>query len=139
MINSLLNPEALFHHLGPSSALAHKEDFETKYGTERPVKFSEDIYRMVYERTKVLFPQSSDSEIEKYLFKRYDMVAPPLDRNLEVKGRVTFYFKSLHYEGDVKLINTDKYEDMAWVPKPEMNKFLSREDFSKFIHTFGLH
>ena len=118
MINTLLNPEALFHHMGPNAALALTENFEDKIVTERPVKFSEDIYRMVHARTKVLFPQSSDADIEKYLFKRYDMVAPPEDRHLEVQGRVTFYFKSLHYEGDVKLINTDKYEDLAWVPKP---------------------
>ena len=51
-----------------------------------------------------------------------------------MSGVRTYYFDAYHIRGlpEFTFEETD-YEDYAWVPKPEMNKYFTRERFEVFI------
>ncbi len=51
-----------------------------------------------------------------------------------LNGVRTFYFGAYHKNG-IPEIDTNVYEDFAWVPKPEINKFLARDYFDEFKYT----
>lgn len=46
-------------------------------------------------------------------------------------GKKIYYYQAFHDVGPVE--NIYDFEDYAWVPKPKMNKFLSRDDFHFFM------
>jgi hypothetical protein len=56
IIRDTIGANILFHHLGPSPALCHTTKDGELPTLSRPTFFSEDIYNMIFERTKVLFP-----------------------------------------------------------------------------------
>lgn len=55
-------------------------------------------------------------------------------KNAFLSGVRTYYFDAYHIRGlpEFTFENTD-YEDYAWVPKPEMNKYFTKERFEVFI------
>jgi hypothetical protein len=122
-----------FQHLGPLASLCTTHDPVKQLTLQRPLYFSEDIYNMMYERASILFPQSSPAELEKYMAKKYDMPKNPEPIEKPVVGSKTFWFKSIHLEGDINLQPDTGYDDYVWVPKKEMNKYLDRETYNTFI------
>ena len=58
-------------------------------------------------------------------------------RNKKFKGVKSFYFGARHMEGITKIVN-ENWSECAWVPRLQMNKFLSREDYDTFIHSLFL-
>ena len=59
-------------------------------------------------------------------------------RNSILSGVRTYYFDTFHLRGlpDVTFEGTD-WEETAWVPKTDMNKFLTRERFKIFNGLFS--
>jgi hypothetical protein len=58
-------------------------------------------------------------------------------RNKNFKGVKIFYFGARHMEGVANIFN-ENWIDHAWVPRLQMNKYLTREDYATFIHSLFL-
>jgi hypothetical protein len=52
-------------------------------------------------------------------------------------GRKIYYFNAYHDNGPLTKV-PEGYEDFAWVTKPEMNKYLDRDDFDFFMKYLNL-
>lgn len=61
-------------------------------------------------------------------------------RNSGYKGVRTYYFVSNHNRG-IPLINvtTSNWEDWAWVPKYEMNKYFDKTQYEAFINSLDVN
>jgi hypothetical protein len=126
-----------YHHLGPSPVLALKEEFEKPLTLKRPKYFEEDEYEMVFKRTQILFPRASAAEVESFLLKRYNLSRVSEANERVVKGRKTFFFRTYHVNNPFQLVENERYSDWAWVPKVDLNKYMDRENYYRFINSLN--
>jgi hypothetical protein len=136
--NELLETRILYNILGPYACLCDIRNFEKEKIVNRPRMLSEDVYELYFKRSKILFPDSDDETIEKYLMKRYYMTRNTLPVTIDLKGIKTFYFRAIYQRGVFDLKPESIYSDWAWVPKLEMNKYLTEEDYNSFIRVMSL-
>ena len=60
-------------------------------------------------------------------------------KNESLKGVRTFWFGAHHLRGVPDMVisniekNTTDYSDWAWVPKRELNKFFTKENYECFV------
>lgn len=59
--------------------------------------------------------------------------------NNHYKGVWTYYFVSMHKWGIPKLtLDKTEWEDWAWVPKYEINKYFSKDQYTTFINSLDV-
>lgn len=59
-------------------------------------------------------------------------------RNKKLKGAKTFFFGATHSEGIIEVKN-EEWSDYVWVPKLQMNKYLTRDYYNTVIHSLFLY
>lgn len=121
------------HLLGPSPVKVDIVNHKEPVPVQRPRQVYEDIYDLYFNRSKLLFPQAKDQDIEKYLMKRYSISRHVESNTKEVKGKKSFYWRALYDNGSISLKPESPYNDWAWVPKLEMNRYLDEENYYRFI------
>lgn len=132
ILKDLLGEQVKVHQWGPRPVGVYSAQFEQLEKRERPKYFQEDVYSLYLKRLKILFPKAKETDLTKYLVRKYDMSPHPEPRIREIKGKKTFYFLSHYLSGDIHLRDTEQYDDFAWVPKVEFNKYFSLQDFAQF-------
>lgn len=134
--NELLEGRLKLETMGP---LACKVDVQDKdKQVDRPRFLSEDIYDLYFKRSKILFPDSSDETIARYLKRRYNMEKNQNPQRLELKGKKTFFFRALYQDGNFGLMQDSEYDDWAWVPKLELSKYLDEDQYTRFVKVLSL-
>lgn len=99
-------------------------------------------HQATFNRTKEsIFNDLSQDQFTVMYTSKYPMCvqraaipSPELDANPYLRkclGRKILFFPALHDVGHMTSIHG--FEDWAWVPKPLLNKYLSREDFEALI------
>ena len=126
----VLLDQVSLHHLGPRPLFYTQELYSQTKTLNRPVYIEEDLYNLHFDRLKIMFPQSSDVDLERYVYLRYKMQREPEPKVRTVKGKKTFFFQSIVAKGNIQKVPED-YEDWAWVPKAHFSKYLSQEEYSK--------
>ena len=121
------------HVLGPGAVKVDIVNYEEPLILDRPRLLTEDVYDLYFQRLKILFPKAQESELVKYLIKKYDMHKNTQPLKTEVKGKKVFYCRCIYDDGDFKPREGSIYSDWAWVPKLELNKYLNEEDYYKFV------
>jgi len=117
------------HHLGPLPLFHSQSSAAVSRTATRPLTFEETLYDLYFRRLKILFPSSSDPALERYLEVRYKMTRDSETVVQEIKGSKTFYFQSVLLSGNVKKLPA-QYEDWAWVPRAQLSKYVSREEYA---------
>lgn len=117
--------------LGPGAVKADVVDYPEPVIVKRPRVIEEDIYDLYMKRLKILFPKADKDELVKYLIKRYDMHPITKPEDLKINGKKVFYFRAIYESGNFTLKENGQYNDWAWVPKLEMNKYLDEDSFSR--------
>jgi len=58
--------------------------------------------------------------------------------NKKAIGVKTFYFMAYHDHGQIHL-NTNLYDDYAWVPRLELNQYLDKSSYDNIVHSLALY
>jgi hypothetical protein len=119
--------------LGPYPVKVDIINYETPKIMPRPRLVSEDVYDLYFNRAKILFPKASETDIEKYLDKKYSLRRSTDPAEKKIKGKKVFYFKAIYDSGNFSLKSDSLYSDWAWVPRMELNKYLDEETYKRFI------
>lgn len=135
ILKEMLRTQLKTHILGPQAVKVDVVDYKDPITVTRPKYIEEDVYDLYMKRIKILFPNASDSDLVKYLIKKYDMVKNPEPMVKEIKGKKVYYFRCIYKNGTIDLKDNKYYSDWAWVPKPELNRYLNEENYNKFIKT----
>ena len=75
------------------------------------------------------FPAKYPLAINKEKIEEEDIKANPHFNKCQ--GRKVFYYQLYHDKGITNKL-PDEFEDFAWITKPELNKFFTKEDFEFF-------
>jgi hypothetical protein len=92
------------------------------------------VYDLFLRRLEALFPEATEADLRVMLAKRHSMSQVTTPNELAVKGRKVFYYRSLHVKGNFEL-SSENYTDWAWVPRLELNKYLTRERYARLVDT----
>lgn len=125
----LLLEQVKMHHLGPLPLFHVKSEAAATRTVTRPLSFDEKVYDLYFRRLKILFPSSSDAALERYMEIRYKMTRDSEPVEQVIKGSKTFFFQSVLLSGNVKKLPA-QYEDWAWVPRAQVSRYVSREEFA---------
>lgn len=136
--NELLEARILYNMVGPTPCLVDVYNFEKPKVVDRPRLLSEDVYDLYFKRTKLLFENSDDATIENYLNKRYKMTRNTSPKTLETQGVKTFFYRAIYKQGIFDVTPNSYYEDWAWVPKLELNKYIEEDRYNRYVKVMSL-
>ena len=120
------------HHLGPKPVGVSKHPYSETQKRTRPTYFMEDVYSLYLRRLQIMFPRSKEEDLVAYLGKKYDLYPVQEPKVREVKGKKVLYFRSIYMGGSV-LVDSEAYEDYAWVPKVHLNKYVDEADYNNYV------
>ena len=123
--------EVKVHMLGPGAIKVDRIEYPTPEIIKRPRMMAEDIYDLYLRRMRVMFPKAKDEELIKYIAKRHDLHPITDSPEVPIKGKKVFYFRGIYTGGDLRLRERGLYNDWAWVPKMELNKYFDEDTFNR--------
>jgi hypothetical protein len=129
---TLFKNQMQLYHLNHNPSGFEIHEFPSPTSIPRPRAFDEDVYDLYFRRLQVLFPEATEADLRVMLAKRHSMPQVTTPNELAIRGRKVFYFRSLHVKGSFELAS-ENYTDWAWVPRPELNKFLTRERHARLV------
>lgn len=132
ILKSILGGKLELYHFNTKPCDIQIIDFPAPISIPRPRAFAEDVYDLFLRRAKILFPEAEEPDLKLLLAKRNSMEEEKASKKQKIKGKKVFNFRSLHLSGNYVPSN-ENYIDWAWVPKLQLNKYLTKERYARLI------